>query len=64
VFANEQVRARGVELSLKNAEGKPVPGVANPIRYSATPIAYEKAPPRVGEDTEAVLERLLGQVAS
>lgn len=61
VFSNEQVKARGIELSLEDSQGKKIPTVANPIRYSATPISYKKAPPRLGEDTEAVLARVLGE---
>jgi crotonobetainyl-CoA:carnitine CoA-transferase CaiB-like acyl-CoA transferase len=32
--------------------------VANPIRFSATPIDYRRAPPLLGQDTEAVLREL------
>jgi crotonobetainyl-CoA:carnitine CoA-transferase CaiB-like acyl-CoA transferase len=32
-----------------------VPGVANPIRLSATPVVYRTAPPQLGQHTEAVL---------
>ena len=34
--------------------------VANPVRYSATPVAYRSAPPEVDEDRAAVLD-LLGR---
>jgi formyl-CoA transferase len=34
------------------------PQVANPIRLSATPIDYRRAPPLLGQDTEAVLREL------
>jgi crotonobetainyl-CoA:carnitine CoA-transferase CaiB-like acyl-CoA transferase len=37
--------------------------VANPVSYSATPIAYRSAPPLVDEDRNAVLE-LLGMAGS
>jgi len=40
-----------------------VPGVANPIVFSATPIAYDKAPPRLGDGTEKVLRDTLGLAA-
>jgi crotonobetainyl-CoA:carnitine CoA-transferase CaiB-like acyl-CoA transferase len=32
--------------------------VACPIRLSATPVVYRQAPPRLGEDTEALLRAL------
>jgi crotonobetainyl-CoA:carnitine CoA-transferase CaiB-like acyl-CoA transferase len=60
VFDDEQVKARGIELGIEDSMGRTLPGVANPIRFSETEIEYNKAPPRVGEDTEAVLSRILG----
>jgi crotonobetainyl-CoA:carnitine CoA-transferase CaiB-like acyl-CoA transferase len=60
VFANEQVLARGLQIGLTREDGVQVPGVANPIVFSETPIEYEKAPPRLGDGTEKVLRELLG----
>ncbi|KAA0009782.1 CoA transferase [Billgrantia pellis] len=60
VFDDPQVKARGMKVELESAHG-PVPGVANPIKYSRTRIEYRKAPPALGEDTDAVLARLLGK---
>ena len=37
-----------------------VPGVRNPILYSRTPMSYERAPPLLGADTDAVLSERLG----
>lgn len=41
--------------------------VGSPMRFSATPVTYDRAPPTLGQDTEAVLsdigidaERLAG----
>jgi crotonobetainyl-CoA:carnitine CoA-transferase CaiB-like acyl-CoA transferase len=33
--------------------------VANPVRFSATPIHYQLAPPQLGEHTKSVLQREL-----
>ena len=60
VFANEQVLARGMQIGLTRDDGVQVPGVANPIVFSETPIQYEKAPPRLGDGTEKVLREALG----
>ncbi len=60
VFANEQVLARGLQIGLTREDGVQVPGVANPINFSATPIDYAKAPPRLGDGTEKVLRETLG----
>ena len=47
-----------LELPLGGA-GATVPGVANPIRYSRTPVEYGDAAPLLGEHTEEVLRREL-----
>ncbi|KFE52625.1 CaiB/BaiF CoA transferase family protein [Pseudomonas syringae] len=60
VFADPQVRARGLAMSLPHLLGGSVPQVASPIRLSETPVEYRSAPPLLGEHTDAVLERLLG----
>ena len=60
VFANEQVLARGLQIGLTRDDGVQVPGVANPIVFSETPIQYDKAPPRLGDGTEKVLREELG----
>lgn len=58
VFADPQVQARGLRIDLPHAAGGVAPQVANPIRLSATPVAYRTAPPTLGEDTDAVLRAL------
>ncbi len=58
VFADPQVLARGIRLDLPHASGGRAPQVANPINLSATPVDYRKAPPALGEDTDAVLRAL------
>jgi formyl-CoA transferase len=37
-----------------------VPTIANPIKYSSTPLEYEVAPPMLGEHTQSVLAEYLG----
>ncbi len=60
VFADPQVRARELRLELPHPTIGSVPSVANPIKYSATPLAYAAAPPMLGADTEQVLHDALG----
>jgi crotonobetainyl-CoA:carnitine CoA-transferase CaiB-like acyl-CoA transferase len=60
VFADPQVQHRGLNISLSRPDGVATPGVANPIRLSATPVSYDKPPPALGEGTDAVLHDLLG----
>ena len=58
VFADPQVLHRGLRVDLPHAAGGTAPQVANPIRFSATPIGYRHAPPLLGQDTEAILGEL------
>jgi crotonobetainyl-CoA:carnitine CoA-transferase CaiB-like acyl-CoA transferase len=60
VFADPQVKARGLDVRLVREDGTQTPGVANPVRFSATPVEYSKAPPALGNATEDVLTRVLG----
>lgn len=58
VFEHPQVRHRGMQISLPHPSAGSAPLVANPIKYSATPIRYEKAPPTLGQHTDQVLASL------
>jgi crotonobetainyl-CoA:carnitine CoA-transferase CaiB-like acyl-CoA transferase len=60
VFADPQVLARGLQVGLTREDGVQVPGVANPVVFSATPVDYDRAPPRLGDGTERVLKDVLG----
>ncbi|MDQ3261465.1 MAG: CaiB/BaiF CoA-transferase family protein [Burkholderiales bacterium] len=60
VFENPQVKARGVQLEIPHPLAGSVPQVANPMRFSETPIEYHAAPPTLGQHNEYVLRELLG----
>ena len=60
VFADPQVRSRAMRLDLSHPLSGTVPQVGNPLRFSATPVAYTRAPPLLGEHTAAVLRERLG----
>ena len=53
VFAEPQAQARELVV---DQDG--VKTVASPIRLSGTPVSYDRAPPALGSDTEAVLGEL------
>src|SRR5438034_21384 len=59
VFADPQVRARGMRFDLPHRLSGTVPQVGNPLHFSATPVAYTQAPPLLGEYTSAVLSQRL-----
>jgi crotonobetainyl-CoA:carnitine CoA-transferase CaiB-like acyl-CoA transferase len=61
VFEEPQVKARGVRVDLDHAAAGRLPTVASPMRFSATPIEYELAPPLLGQHTAEVLRGLLGK---
>jgi len=60
VFADPQVRARGMVVEMAHGAGVPVKVIANPVRLSETPADYRLAPPLLGEHTEEVLRERLG----
>jgi len=59
-FADPQSIARDVRFELPHALGVEVPQVRNPVRFSGTPVCYDRAPPLLGADTSEVLTRVLG----
>jgi crotonobetainyl-CoA:carnitine CoA-transferase CaiB-like acyl-CoA transferase len=60
VFASPQVAARGMRVAMPLGNGRQIELIGNPLRLSETPVTYAKAPPELGADTAAVLERVLG----
>jgi crotonobetainyl-CoA:carnitine CoA-transferase CaiB-like acyl-CoA transferase len=60
VFQHPQVRHRRMRLDLDHASAGHAPSVANPIKFSGTPISYERAPPTLGQHTKHVLTTLGG----
>ncbi|HJV25752.1 MAG TPA: CaiB/BaiF CoA-transferase family protein [Aromatoleum sp.] len=60
VFADPQVEARGLRVDMPHPLAGRVPQVANPMRFSSTPVQYRNPPPLLGEHTDSVLASLLG----
>ncbi|GAC1307972.1 MAG: CaiB/BaiF CoA-transferase family protein [Steroidobacteraceae bacterium] len=59
VFADPQVRSRGMQIAMPHPISGTVALVANPLRLSQTPVSYRNAPPLLGAQTADVLaERL------
>jgi len=55
VFADPQVRARGMTVELPHPLADKVRLVASPMKLSATPVQYRRPPPLLGEHTDEVL---------
>lgn len=60
VFDHPQIRHRGLKIELPHPASGTTPLVANPIKFSSTPIKYDKAPPLLGQHTKEVLSTLGG----
>jgi len=63
VFDDPQVKARECAIQLAHPTADSVKLVASPMRMSATPVQYDKAPPLLGQHTDQVLQELLGYSA-
>jgi formyl-CoA transferase len=59
IFADPQVVHRGLRVEVPHPLAGQLPLVANPIKYSRTPIRYEDPPPLLGQHTDEVLRNLL-----
>ncbi|MGH8799028.1 MAG: CaiB/BaiF CoA transferase family protein [Casimicrobiaceae bacterium] len=59
VFADPQVVARGMRIDMPHPLAGTVPQVGTPLKFSATPVAYTRAPPLLGEHTRDVLSARL-----
>jgi crotonobetainyl-CoA:carnitine CoA-transferase CaiB-like acyl-CoA transferase len=66
VFADPQVRSRAMQIALPHPQsGKgDVDLIGNPIKYSATPVDYRRAPPYLGQHTDEVLQEMLKLTAA
>src|SRR6185436_8581298 len=60
VFEDPQVLFRRMQVKVSHPAAGEVTLVANPIKFSATPISHDRAPPTLGEHTEEVLRGVLG----
>jgi len=55
VFADPQVSARGMTVAVTHPLADSVRLAASPMKLSATPVQYRRAPPLLGEHTDEVL---------
>lgn len=60
MFQDPHIVARGVRRDTTIGAAAPLPVVANPIKMPGQDTTSSKAPPMLGEDTDAVLSSVLG----
>lgn len=60
VFADPQVQARGMKVTMPHPQAGQVPLVASPMKLSSTPVDYRLPPPATGEHTDSILAQTLG----
>jgi crotonobetainyl-CoA:carnitine CoA-transferase CaiB-like acyl-CoA transferase len=60
VFDNPQVKHRDTVRHLAHPVAGTVPSVANPLKFSATPIMDETAPPTLGQHSDEILRDVAG----
>ena len=58
VFAEEQVRHRGMLVDVPHPLAGTLPQVVSPLRFTEAPLAFERAPPLLGEHTAEILREL------
>jgi crotonobetainyl-CoA:carnitine CoA-transferase CaiB-like acyl-CoA transferase len=58
VFADPHVQSRGMTVSMPHPLTDTLQLVASPMKLSATPVQYRRAPPLLGEHTDEVLREL------
>jgi crotonobetainyl-CoA:carnitine CoA-transferase CaiB-like acyl-CoA transferase len=58
VFEEEQVRHRGMLADIAHPLAGTVPQVVSPMRFTDAPLAFERAPPLLGEHTADILREL------
>jgi crotonobetainyl-CoA:carnitine CoA-transferase CaiB-like acyl-CoA transferase len=60
VFADPQVQARAMRVDVPHPSAGSVPQVRHPVQFSGDAIAPMRAPPLLGQDTDQVLQHMLG----
>jgi crotonobetainyl-CoA:carnitine CoA-transferase CaiB-like acyl-CoA transferase len=58
VFEEEQVRYRGMLVDIAHPLAGTVPQVVSPMRFAEAPLAFERAPPLLGQHTAEILREL------
>lgn len=57
-FTSQQAQARQLVVSVDHPIAGSVPTVANPIKFSGTPVEYKNAPPLIGQHSKEILREM------
>jgi crotonobetainyl-CoA:carnitine CoA-transferase CaiB-like acyl-CoA transferase len=60
LFATEQIAARGMKLTVHDADGKPIDLAGVPFHVDGAALPGPRMPPRLGADTDQILRDVLG----
>lgn len=60
LFAQPQAEARGLRVTVRDPEGRPVDLVGTPFHVTGTTLPPPSMPPALGQDTDEVLREVLG----
>ncbi|MEH7849422.1 CaiB/BaiF CoA transferase family protein [Rhizobium laguerreae] len=58
VVANPHTLAREMIMPMETVDGQTVRLLGNPLKMSATPVRFDRAPPHVDQDKDAILREL------
>jgi crotonobetainyl-CoA:carnitine CoA-transferase CaiB-like acyl-CoA transferase len=58
LFSSDQAKARGMKITIRDPAGNPVDLVGSPFHINGSAPPHMKAPPTLGQDTEAILAEL------
>lgn len=59
-YADTQVQHRQIRRKIKHPRAGEIDTIASPMRFSDTPVAFNRHPPMVGEHTDEILRDILG----
>jgi crotonobetainyl-CoA:carnitine CoA-transferase CaiB-like acyl-CoA transferase len=60
LFALEQATARGLKITVRDPAGRPVDLVGSPFHIAGAPLPEPACPPHLGQQTDALLQDVLG----
>jgi len=60
LFAQPQAEARGLRVTVRDPDGRPVDLIGTPFRIAEVTLPAPSMPPPLGQDTDELLREVLG----